>query len=288
MLFSKIPAVSGSYVIPDMAIELGEMIRHFQMQGGEVYAMKTETQEYAAFIGIMKSHIEGILEIGMMHTVANSEDLTLNDRFLEHILSEENAQALRCQLTDESSCGLVEGLGFSHESTIFGSDLLEQDTDESLISVAGKAFDYLTPDQITQLRALVVDGAKEESEYTGQPYHTPDEQLDQLIERIRNAQDDVFVKVVDEQLIAALAIDPNAQYPIISTVLVHPEHRLQGIGRALINKAVKEYAREDTLVLAVVLEATPHLKEFFTNSGLIPVARIYRYLRLEGVEGESA
>ncbi|QXO09824.1 hypothetical protein pEaSNUABM38_00102 [Erwinia phage pEa_SNUABM_38] len=280
--------VTSEAPMPLFSEEMQHLIYGMTMQGGLVFfARDEEAEEVKGVLGVFQSHIPGVVEVGMMYTFGDNVDGVITRDFIDFIMKATDAKVMRCQLSDDPSREMVAELGFTHESTIQGIDLgepVEQAT-EGVISIAGKGFDYLNIEQRNQLRQLIRLGAEEESSYTPNLHIPSDNDIDTIFADIAESKYDVYVRLEDGAVIALLMIDPtNPQSAVIGSVVVHPDHRLKGIGRLLVAQAVSDYGDAERLVLAVTLQSTPHLREFFGNCGLIPVATVHKFASAEAQE----
>lgn len=292
MKYALLPQIEEA----DAQDEVMGTILAFQLQGGHVFAQITEQDEYAALLGVVPSHYPKVIEVGMMHTLVNEAGEKLSIEFVEFVLNECGADAVRCQIMDDESRRIINELGFTRESSIVGNDWKgEIGENKNILPLSGKAFKYLRQENRNQLRELIRLGAEEESSYTQKPTSPSDADIGAIIHAITENQHTVLGMFMpsgseDPQecdLVGIVMIDDSpmavGQPAIIGSVVVHPDHRLNDYGRELVKEACSQYVY-DSLVLAVVLETTPHVNEFFTNCGFKEVASVHRYLRKTGSE----
>lgn len=295
MKYALLPQIEEA----DAQDEVMATILAFQMQGGHVFAQITEQDEYAALLGVVPSHYPKVVEVGMMHTLVNEAGDTLDIGLIDFVLEECGAEAVRCQVMDDDSRRIIDGLGFTRESAILGNDWKgEEGANKNILPISGKGFKYLRRENHNQLRELIRIGAEEESSFTDKPTSPSDKDVDAIMHAISEGQHTVlammvpgeFNEVQEVNIAGIVMIDDSpmaaGQPAVIGSVVVHPDHRLKDFGRELVKEACSQYVY-DSLLLAVVLEATPHVKEFFTNCGFKEVATVHRYLRTTGNQTEA-
>ena len=276
--------VTSNDPMPLVPEEMQHAIVGMTMQGGKVFvAEDKEAGEVRGILGVFPSYIPTALEIGMMYTFGDENAIT--PEFIKHVLTTLECDTLRCQMRDDPAREMVAALGFKQETTIYATDLADGDTEADIVSVAGDKFDYLTPEQVEQIRMLIRVGGAEEASFTGKPHTPSDEDIEIMLQTVKDAQVDLLLRIIDEKVVGLLAVEPCPGHATITCLTVHPEYRLQGIGRKLVNRAAIEYIRNDgELVLANVMECTPHLKEFAYSIKMVPVATVHKFVLSEEKE----